>query len=267
MSTDKTKPEKTEPAIDRRRFLKQTGGTVCGMLVVLSGLNPPKTDKPTSPRKDGKDYDWDQFLWGFVVDSTKCIGCGACARACANENKVPDGQYRTWVERYELLRDGGVRVDSPNGGIESFDPTANDPAQVNKAFFVPKLCNHCLNPPCVQVCPVGATFKSKDGVVLIDPDQCVGCGYCIQACPYSARFMHKKKHIADKCTLCYHRITKGLEPACVHVCPVGARMCGNIKDPKSKISLVVRQHRFGTLKPELGANPKCFYIGLDPEVI
>ncbi|MCZ7583199.1 MAG: 4Fe-4S dicluster domain-containing protein [Deltaproteobacteria bacterium] len=132
---------------------------------------------------------------------------------------------------------------------------------------MPKICNHCATSVCVQVCPVGATFRSPEGVVLVDQEHCVGCGYCVQACPYGTRFINPETHTADKCTLCYHRITKGLRPACVEACPVGARIFGNVKDPESDISRVLRERRYTLIKPELGTNPRCYYIGLDMEVV
>ena len=104
--------------------------------------------------------------------------------------------------------------------------------RIDKAFFVPKLCNQCDKPPCVQVCPVGATYQTADGVVLVDRKWCIGCGYCIMACPYGMRFFHPQYHVAEKCNFCYHRINKGMKPACVQACPTGARRIGNIKDPR-----------------------------------
>ena len=101
---------------------------------------------------------------------------------------------------------------------------------------MPKLCNQCDNPPCVQVCPVGATYQAPDGVVLVDRTWCIGCGYCIMGCPYGVRFFHPVYHTAEKCNFCYHRITKGLKSACVQACPFGARQIGNIKDPNDPVA-------------------------------
>jgi Fe-S-cluster-containing dehydrogenase component len=205
--------------------------------------------------------------YGFLVDLTKCIGCGACVRACRAENDVPEGFYRTWVERYAVLREGGrVLVDSPEGALNGF---AGDPpvgGEVAKSFFVPKLCNHCEDSPCVQVCPVGASYETRDGVVLVDKKQCVGCGYCVQACPYGCRYIAPSGH-ADKCTLCYHRVTKGLLPACVAACPVGARVFGDLHQPASALRRAMDSSRYGVLKPHLGTHPKCVYVGLGQEVI
>jgi tetrathionate reductase subunit B len=139
-----------------------------------------------------------KFDWGFIVDTTRCIGCGACVRACKVENNVPDSFFRTWVERYEINKDEKVRVDSPKGAIESFQLDNFPSSDIVKAFFVPKLCNHCYNSACTQVCPVGASYHTPDHVVLIDKEHCVGCGYCVQACPYGCRYIDEEKGTADK---------------------------------------------------------------------
>jgi len=207
--------------------------------------------------------------WGYLIDLTRCIGCGACVRACKAENGVPESCFRTWVERYTFLRDGRVEVDSPDGAANGFpsDPPV-EPGAIRKSFFVPKLCNQCEASPCVQVCPVGASYQTRDGVVLVDREHCVGCGYCVQACPYGSRFIdHAGGGWADKCTLCYHRITKGLPPACVQSCPVGARAFGDLSDPRSPLVRALETVRTGVLKPDLGTRPRVQYVGLDQEVV
>jgi len=210
-------------------------------------------------------YDLQEHWWGMLLDIEKCIGCGNCVRACSKENKVPDGYYRTWVERYHVAdwEQETPQVDSPKGGIEGFPPS---PFEGGKNFFVPKMCNHCSHSPCTQVCPVGATFETPDGVVLVDYDYCVGCRYCIQACPYGCRFFHPTKHTAEKCTLCYHRITKGLTTACCENCPTGARQLVDLKDPNDPIHEFVRTHSVQVLKPALATGSKGFYNGLDGSV-
>jgi len=137
---------------------------------------------------------------------------------------------------------------------------------VEKQFFVPKLCNQCKHAPCIQVCPVGATYRTGDGVVLVDRERCVGCSYCIQACPYSARFLHPVLKVADKCNWCYPRISKGLLPACVQVCPTGARKFGNIKDPASEVVALKKKSRLRVVKQDMGTGPTVFYIDLDEVV-
>ena len=208
-------------------------------------------------------YKTAEHWWGMLIDIGKCIGCGSCVRACSNENHVPKGYFRTWVERYEIEEDQQPKVDSPNGAMDGFPlPT---PADV-KSFFVPKLCNHCVESPCVQVCPVGATFASPDGVVLVDETYCLGCRYCVQACPYGCRYLHPEKDTVDKCTLCYHRITQGLTTACCENCPTGARQLVDFKDPKDPIHEFLKHNRVQVLKPYMATDPKVKYKDLDMAV-
>lgn len=249
---------------NRRHFLTLAMYTAAGTFAgFFTGCSRAKIETEDELKYE----DLIKMEWGFIVDTTRCIGCGACVRACKNENGVPDGYYRTWVERYEITDDGEVRVDSPSGAINSFKETDLTDKALAKSFFVPKLCNHCRNSACTQVCPVGASFDSPDGVVLIDKTRCVGCGYCVQACPYGCRYLDHSIGTADKCTLCYHRIHKGLSPACVTACPRNARIIGDLKNINDPIHILLRERRFSVLKPEMGTNPKCYYIGLDMEVV
>lgn len=211
--------------------------------------------------------------WGFLVDTNRCVGCGFCVKACKLENEVPYNipLTRTWVERYVILKDGRTLIDSPNGAREGFtDPEIQErhvnPKDIAKAFFVPKLCNQCENPPCVQVCPVGATYQTPSGVVLVDREWCIGCGYCIMACPYGARFFHPEHHVAEKCTFCYHRITQGMTTACVQACPFGARKIGNLKDMSDPVTKTILSQRVGILKDAFGTKPQVYYLGLDENV-
>jgi Fe-S-cluster-containing dehydrogenase component len=203
--------------------------------------------------------------WGMTIDIEKCIGCGNCVRACAQENDVPEEFFRTWVERYEVdeADPEHPHVTSPKGAKEGFPPGAETN---KKAFFVPKLCNHCADSPCVQVCPVGATFVSPDGVVLVDKDYCIGCRYCVQACPYGCRYLNPKTNTVDKCTLCYHRITKGLTTACVEACPTQARQLADLKNPKDPVHEFLRTNKVQVLKPHMATHAKVFYKDLDGSV-
>jgi len=212
-------------------------------------------------------YEPREHYYGMGVDVDRCIGCGRCAEACKRENDVPREPFyfRTWVERYVVSSDGETKVDSPDGGIAGFPATVSEKG-ILRTFFVPKLCNHCAKPPCVQVCPVGATFSTEDGVVLVDKEYCIGCRYCIQACPYGARFLDPRTRTADKCTFCYHRAVRGLLPACVEVCPTGARMFGELRQRSSPLVPFMRLSKVQVLKPHLNTEPKVYYANLDREV-
>lgn len=216
------------------------------------------TEAPYNPR---------EHRYGMGVDVAKCIGCGRCVEACKNENDVPREPFyfRTWVERYVISPTGETTVDSPNGGIAGFPAKVNEKG-ILRTFFVPKLCNQCDDPPCVQVCPVGATFSTEDGVVLVDREYCICCRYCVQACPYGARFIDPRTRTADKCTFCYHRVTRGLQPACVEVCPTGARVFGDVRQRSSPLHRFTRFHKIHVLKPQMNTKPKVYYADLDEEV-
>ena len=255
---------------DRRKFLRVVVQTIGGLAFAGCLTEDAEVERvarlPEAP--GGELYDWNKFYWAYAVDTTRCIGCGSCMRACRTENDVPEGFYRTWVERYELDAAGKVNVDVALGRSANFEHDALPPGTPRgKSFFVPKLCNHCEQSVCSQVCPVGASYQTRDGVVLVDKERCIGCAYCVQACPYATRFINPRTHTADKCTFCYHRITKGMKPACVLACPVGARMYGNLKDSHGELQAILRQRRYMLLRPELGTKPKCYYVGLDQEVV
>lgn len=253
--------------LDRREFVTRALKAACaGAPVILLGgvIRLPVLGAQESG--DGA-YDAAAHYYGMGVDIQKCIGCGRCVDACKNENDVPRDahHFNTWIERYIIDADLEVTVDSPNGGLDGFPSTLSE-RDIRRAFFVPKLCNHCANPPCVQVCPVGATFQTRDGVVLVDDDYCIGCRYCIQACPYGARWLDPVEHVARKCTFCYHRITQGLLPACVEVCPTGARVFGEVEQRATPLARFLRMNEIQVLKPDLNTRPKVYYANLDGEV-
>ncbi len=254
----------------RREFLKNSLLFVSGVSVSLGTLELVDVREVLAARPE--------LRWGFLVDTHKCVGCGFCVKACKTENEIPfeANVTRTWVERYVMLKDGRVMADSPKGARDGFTTSKIDLAaegfkevqqeEISQAFFVPKLCNQCDNPPCVQVCPVGATYQANDGVVLVDRKWCIGCGYCIMGCPYGVRFFHPVTRVADKCNFCYHRITKGLDTACAQACPFGARQVGNLRDPDDPITRSLLTQRVAVLKDEFGTKPQVLYIGLNKEV-
>lgn len=254
----------------RRDFLKQSAVFIAGASVTASVLEfiDPRQVLASRP----------ELRWGFLVNTHSCVGCGFCVKACKIENDIPlqANVTRTWVERYVIDQKGQVHMDTPRGALDGFTSKLLDQnlsgkrlvpdSEVTQAFFVPKLCNHCEIPACVQVCPVGATYATADGTVLVDRKWCIGCGYCIMGCPYGVRFFHPIEHVADKCTFCYHRISKGGNTACAQACPFGARQIGNLRDPNDPVAQTVLSQRVGVLRDEYGTKPHVFYLGLSKEV-
>ncbi|HKY31833.1 MAG TPA: 4Fe-4S dicluster domain-containing protein [Candidatus Polarisedimenticolia bacterium] len=175
--------------------------------------------------------------YGFVIDNRKCIGCHACTVACKAEHDVPLGVNRTWVKYVEK---------------GSFPDT--------RRLFSVLRCNHCEDAPCVTICPVTALFTRQDGIVDFDPNRCIGCKACMQACPYDALYIDPRTHTAAKCNFCAHRVEVGLEPPCAVVCPEHAIIAGDLDDPSTEIARLVQIERTTVRKPEKGTRPKVFYI-------
>lgn len=194
--------------------------------------------------------------YAMVIDLNTCVGCNACMAACAMENQTPvwKNQWRTYVHDKEI-------------------GTAED---VHRRFF-PRLCNHCDNPPCMTVCPTGATYKLDNGIVLVDDDLCMGCRACAMACPYDARYevthedieegeafygdLKRTSPSMDKCTFCAHRLEEGRLPACVETCVGSARMFGDLDDPNDEVAKLVASGVARPLLPHLGTGPNVYYIG------
>jgi Fe-S-cluster-containing dehydrogenase component len=265
--------------VSRRGLLAALGGALAAALSApVARAAKTAVQKVLASSGAPSGYDPTKHKWLMCLDIDRCIGCGLCVDACKTENRVPEAPtfFRTWIERYIIKKPepgsaearGETLVDSPNGGRDGFPQPLVPREQILKSFFVPKLCNLCENSPCTQACPVGATFDAPDGAVLIDPNYCIGCGFCIQACPYGCRFLNPETKTAEKCTLCYHRITRGLKPACVEICPTEARIFGDLKNPveNDPIQAFIAKNKVQTLKPHLGTGPRVLYAGMDKEV-
>lgn len=222
----------------KRQFLRGLGSVTAGAsLIPLVSLD---AEAETAIKPNAR--------YGMVVDLRKCIGCQACTISCSLENQAPIGQFRTTVQQYEVQ-------------VEGKEAPTN--------VMLPRLCNHCANPPCIPVCPTQATYQRDDGIVVVDSKQCVGCAYCVQACPYDARFINQETNTADKCNFCVHRLEVGLLPACVESCVGGARVIGDLNDPNSAPRKLMAEHRddLKVLKPEQGTAPQVYYIGLSDEFL
>jgi len=175
--------------------------------------------------------------YGMAVDLDRCIGCEACAVACAIENEVPEGYLRRRVGEVVVGDEGNLRL-----------------------MFLHTQCYHCEKPPCVDVCPTGATYVNDDKVCLVDYNICIGCRACVSACPYGVRYPHPRGFV-DKCSLCDHRITRGREPACVEACPTRALVFGDLDDPNSPINKTLASaKKIEVDRPDLGTKPKFFFL-------
>lgn len=185
--------------------------------------------------------------YGMAIDMTRCYGCQTCAAACKVANNLPkDLVYN------RVLTIGGTSNDCAAG---SYPDCTLD--------FLPMQCQHCDNPECVSVCPTGASYRREDGVVLVDHSKCIGCQYCVMACPYGVRAYDegKDKGVIEKCTMCAHLIDKGEKPACVKHCPGQARLFGDADDPESDVSKMIARKSTHKLK-DVGNHPGVTY-GLD----
>lgn len=178
--------------------------------------------------------------YGMLIDLETCIGCHACTVSCKIENEVAEGNFNTWVEEWD-------EGEYPNV------------ARVK----LPKMCNHCIDAPCIPVCPVDATYAIEGGAVVIDEETCIGCGACVEACPYDARYMNEETKKAGKCTFCIQRAEAGMVPACVSSCVSHARFFGDINDPESEISKKFKENNVHGLQEDLKLDLAVKYIGLD----
>ncbi len=218
----------------------------------------------------------DGVLFGYALDLSRCIGCRRCVYACVKENNQSRDPQIHWIRVLQMDKEKGVDV------LEA-DPYY-DPEEVPAPghFYMPVQCHQCANPPCVKVCPVKATWKEKDGIVVVDYNWCIGCRYCMAACPYGARHFNwgepglpseevnpvthylgnrpRPKGVVEKCTFCIQRTRKGLYPACEEICPTGSRKFGNLLDPGSEIRYILENKRVFIFKEDLNTQPRFFYF-------
>ncbi|MBP2631857.1 MAG: polysulfide reductase, subunit [Firmicutes bacterium] len=177
--------------------------------------------------------------YGMLYDSNACIGCQACSIACRGENKVHDDVHRLQV-----------RIEGPKGEYPNL-----------RMDFHRQSCVMCDNAPCVPVCPTGASYTNEEGINMVDEKKCVGCGYCITACPYQARYLDPKTGVADKCTFCYeNRVKQDEKPACVSICPTNALIFGDLNDSNSEICKAIKKQATVKYKESLNTNPKLIVI-------
>jgi Fe-S-cluster-containing dehydrogenase component len=262
----KKKKRDRHPLLSRRDLLKI--GAATGSAVVFTQLITSGPFSPDAVQGIGREtaasglYDWH-----MIIDLDRCIGCQYCIWTCQAVNDVPDDGMRWNVGFPERTAQG-----------------------IN--FFMTRPCLHCSEAPCVKVCPVGATWKREDGIVVMDYDRCIGCRYCEVACPYDVRRFNwrapeaenpyrswgeaevnrRPRGVVEKCTFCVHRIDRGLTqglipgvhpqatPACVSACPTGARIFGNANDPESPFSKYLAEHETFRLREDFGTEPKVHYV-------
>jgi molybdopterin-containing oxidoreductase family iron-sulfur binding subunit len=245
--------------MDRREFL-ETGGGILLVGLASAGAarlltRPPGRGTSATAPETGR-------RWGMVIDLTKCRpGCTKCLEACRTENNVAHHDDKRWDVHWIRKANLTDRTDHEDEGRP-----------------VILLCNHCDKPPCAQVCPVQATYKRHDGIVIVDHHRCIGCRYCVVACPYNARYFNFKEGewpnkefprrthgVAEACTLCAHRLAEDKPPACVEACAAcgaNALCVGDLNDPESEVSQLIAHHPTNRIRPDLGTEPKVYYIGL-----
>ncbi|RJQ48148.1 MAG: 4Fe-4S dicluster domain-containing protein [Nitrospiraceae bacterium] len=218
--------------------------------------------------------------FGYGLDVSRCIGCRRCVYACVNENNQSRDPQMHWITVLEFKK-GERWVNVFEEAKKHYNP---ETVPEEGHFYLPVQCQQCENPPCVKVCPTQATWKEPDGIVVVDYNWCIGCRYCMAACPYGARRFNwakprvskeelnpethylgnrpRYKGVVEKCTFCIQRTREnpGRYPACVEICPVGARKFGNLLDPKSEIRYCIENKRVFRLKEDLNTLPQFYYF-------
>ena len=275
--------------IGRRDFVKYSAGLL-GLAVMGKYARPVLAfagvgESPAQPMpktvglaEDGPGTEVNaENEFGMVIDVGACIGCRTCQWACKEENNIPDVVAPPWIEIFEMKSDVPVNGHASIEDLKSGATTSYTESPREGRWYLPVHCHHCENPPCVKVCPVGATYKDRDGLVLMRYDRCIGCRLCVAACPYSARRFNwleteipedqvnplvpvRPISVVEKCTFCVHRVRRGRLPRCVEVCPVQAKHFGNLHDPDSEVSRLLRSTQSFQLLVELNSHPKIWYI-------
>jgi molybdopterin-containing oxidoreductase family iron-sulfur binding subunit len=274
--------------IGRREFLIGAAGLAgLGAISQMSNLTRAAASlKDAGPEaraarrrvKDGPDTEADPAKkHGLVIDVGACIGCRRCMWGCKEENNTPDSISPLWIETFQFDSEVDLTGHPSMEELKAGATTSYTTSPTEGHWYMPVACFHCDNAPCVKVCPTGATYKDKDGLVLMDYDKCVGCRLCVVACPYSARRFNWYKPqgypekmnelvplrpmgVVEKCTMCVHRIRRGLKPRCVEVCPVQARHFGDLNDPESEVSTILEENMSFRLLEEVNTQPSVRYI-------
>ena len=287
-------PGANKPGMSRRTFATAAASAAAGWLATACGPRmlrevPKDRLKETLARleqqyrdKFGADIKvadtppMPHVEFAYALDLSRCIGCRRCVYACVAENNQSRDPQIHWIRVLQMEKERGV---SMQPSTVYYDP---ETVPEEGHFYVPVQCQQCRNPPCTKTCPTGATWTEPDGVVVIDYDWCIGCRCCMAACPYGARHFNwaepsipegeintnthylgnrpRTRGVVEKCTFCIQRTRVGRYPACVEVCPVGARKFGNLLDPESEIRYIIENKRVLVLKEELNTMPKFFYF-------
>ncbi|WP_257309565.1 4Fe-4S dicluster domain-containing protein [Geothrix fuzhouensis] len=215
-------------------------------------------------------------IFGYALDLSRCIGCRRCVYACVKENNQSRDPQIQWIRVLQMDKEEGVNLQHAD---QYYNP---EEVPEEGHFYMPVQCQQCKKPPCTKVCPVGATWREKDGIVVVDYNWCIGCRYCMAACPYGARHFNwgepnlpadevnpkthylgnrpRPKGVVEKCTFCIQRTRNGRYPACVEICPTGSRKFGNLLDKDSEIRYILENKRVFKFKEDLNTQPNFFYF-------
>ncbi len=272
----------------RREFVRYGAG-LAGLLLLdacrwprFAFLDPGETTGPVAEEAAVRAVDGlgtvadSRSKLAMAIDLGACIGCRTCQWTCKAENNIPDTISPPWIEVFELRNEVDLTGHPSLQELKEGTTTSYTESPREGRWYLPVQCYHCDNPPCVKVCPVGATYKDRDGLVLMDYDRCIGCRICVVACPYSARRFNwlepgtpgkgvnprvpvRPMGVVEKCTFCVHRVRRGELPRCVVECPVQARRFGDLNNPESEVSKMVESSLRLRLLQEANTHPSIFY--------